>query len=138
MDLLKRHRLEPAEKLDELGIELGLSKVSLDAIGKYCKLLEMICKCLVLPKDQYTHALYIVHLREILSLWLRMVDNVYQRGGATWITLDNALYKVDEDTAKRIKRERKPSLTLVFIIISFLEEKVFEKKHFRSKTYCTV
>ena len=134
MDVLKRHRLKPSEKLDVLGIELGLSGRSVEVIGSYCDLLKMICKCLALPEDQYSQALYVVRLREILSLWLKMVDNVYQRGGATWVALDNALYEVDKDTAMKIRIERKTSLTLVLYHYFSLEEKNFEKKHFRSKT----
>ena len=134
MDVLKGHRLESFEKLDELGIKLGLSGRSVEAVRRYHELLEMICKCLALPEDQYSQALYVVCLREILSLWLRMVDNVFQHGGATWVALDNALYEVDKVTAMKIRIERKTSLTLVLYHYFSLEEKNFEKKHFRSKT----
>ena len=107
MDVLKRHRLKSSEKLDELGIKLGLSDESIVVIRKYRELLTRICECLVLPRDDSILALYAVHLREILSLWLMMVDNVYQHGGATWVALDNALYEVDKVTATKIRRERK-------------------------------
>ena len=119
MDVLKRHRLESAEKLDQLGLELGLSNGSIDAIRGYLRLLVMVCQCLALPKDECILALYGVHLREILTLWLRMVDDVSRHGGTTWVALDNALNKVDKDTAMKIRKERKTVLNLCLIITSF-------------------
>lgn len=119
MDVLKRHRLESTEKLDQLGLELGLSDGSIKAIRRYLKLLGIVCQCLVLPNDECILALYGVHLREILTLWLRMVDDVSRHGGTTWVALDNALNKVDKDTAMKIRKERKTVLNLCLIITSF-------------------
>ena len=130
MNVLKRYRLSH-EKLNRLGIKLGLSRVSFVVIDEYVHLLMKVCECLALPEDHYMQALNVVRLREILSLWLRMVDHCE---GATWVALDNALYEVDKETAMSIRRERKPSLTLVLYYYFSLEERNFEMKHFRSKT----
>ena len=67
----------PENKWDDLGLNLGLLKNTLDCI----------------KKDSDTTSSY---LTECLSKWLRRADNVDSRGGATWDSLSTALRSMNE------------------------------------------
>ena len=77
IDLLKRCGF-PETKWDELGLRLGLLKNTLEAIERMNH--GDVSKC----------------LKECLSQWLRRVDNVDSRGGATWDSLSTALRSMSE------------------------------------------
>ena len=76
INLLKRCGF-PETKWDDLGLNLGLLKNTLDCI----------------KKDSYTTSSC---LTECLFQWLRKVDNVDSRGGATYDSLSIALRSMNE------------------------------------------
>ena len=77
IDLLKRCGF-PAAKWDELGLRLGLHKNTLEAIERNNG--GDVSRCLT----------------DCLAHWLRRVDNVDSRGGATWDSLLTALQSMNE------------------------------------------
>ena len=76
INLLKRCGF-PEIKWDDLGLNLGLLKNTLEVIRKDC---DTTSSCLT----------------ECLSQWLRRADNVDSRGGATWDSLSTALRSMNE------------------------------------------
>ena len=77
IDLLKRCGF-PETKWDDLGLRLGLLKNTLEAIERMNR--GDVSRCLT----------------ECLSQWLRRVDNVDSRGGATYDSLLTALRSMNE------------------------------------------
>ena len=63
----------------ELGLALGLSKDTLDAIEAFYR--EGVGRCLI----------------ECLSKWLKRVDDVNSKGGATWDSLSTGLRSINEN-----------------------------------------
>ena len=76
IDLLKRCGF-PETKWDDLGLNLGLLKNTLDNIA-----------------DTFTRPE--ARLIECLSKWLCRADNVDSKGGATWDSLSTALRSMNE------------------------------------------
>ena len=76
INLLKRCCF-PEIKWDDLGLNLGLLKNTLEVIRKDC---DTTSSCLT----------------ECLSQWLRRADNVDSRGGATYDSLSTALRSMNE------------------------------------------
>lgn len=60
-------------------------------------------------------------LQECLSAWLHMKDDVESKGGPTWISLKDALKKLDENAvANGIEKDCK-TLTVIYNIYNFLQ-----------------
>ena len=77
IDLLKRCGF-PETKWDDLGLRLGLLQITLEVIKR--KNHGDVLRCLI----------------DCLSQWLRGIDNVDSRGGATWDSLLTALRSMNE------------------------------------------
>ena len=79
IDSLKRCGF-PENKWHDLGLRLGLLQTTLEAIERNNHCDASLC------------------LIDCLSKWLRRVDNVFSRGGATWDSLSVALRSMNEIT----------------------------------------
>ena len=87
LKMLKRDGFDPSElNLYQLGEELGLNR-SLSHIEDYLMLLGLVCMVLGFSEEETSTAMSNVHLKAVLILWVREVDNVSERGGATKMLL---------------------------------------------------
>ena len=102
LELLDKCRF-PVKRWHDLGLRLGLSGNTLDIIER-------------------NHPFDIERcLDECLSLWLRRVDNVDNRGGATWDSLSTALRSMKEiAVADKLDKESKLFLFNTFNLIFYL------------------
>ena len=89
LELLDKCRF-PVKRWHDLGLRLGLSSNTLDIIERDHT--SDIRRCLT----------------ECLSLWLRRIDSVDERGGATWDSLSTALRSMKEiAVADKLDKESK-------------------------------
>lgn len=91
---LRRDDFDPSKSSPyQLGEELGLNS-SLSHIGDYLQLLDSVCMILGFTKEETATAMSNVCLEVVLMLWLKEVDSVSERGGATKTSLRRAIDKV--------------------------------------------
>ena len=101
LNLLKRCGF-PQTRWYELGLTLGLHKDTLDAIERNHP--GDVCRCLI----------------ECLSKWLRRVDYVDSKGGATFDSLSNALKSMNENAAAdKLDQESKLISSCLHVCHSF-------------------
>ena len=101
IDVLKKSGF-PVVRWVDLGLRLGLLKITLDTIEKSHT--GDIPGCLT----------------ECLSKWLSRVDNVDHRGGTTWHSLSVSLHSMDENAVvDKLEQESKYKL-LRSILIEFI------------------
>ena len=80
----------PESRWHDLGLRLGLHKITLDAIEKNHS--GDVSRC----------------LKECLSQWLSRADSVDSRGGATYDSLSDAIRSMDENAvADKLDKESK-------------------------------
>ena len=101
--LLQKSRF-PETKWQELGLQLGLLKTTLDVIKND-------------NSNTYTC------LNECLDRWLRRNDNVDSRGGATYDSLSNALRSMNE-TAVADQMDKKSELLPVLVVFTIVQNSV--------------
>ena len=102
LELLDKCRF-PVKRWRNLGLKLGLSSNTLDIIESDHP--SDIERC----------------LDECLSRWLRRVDSVDKRGGATWDSLSTALRSMKEiAVADKLDKESKLFLFKTFNLIFYL------------------
>ncbi|XP_019855142.1 PREDICTED: uncharacterized protein LOC109584021 [Amphimedon queenslandica] len=91
---LRRDGFDPSKSSPyQLGEELGLN-TSLSHIDDYLRLLDSVCMVLGFTKKETAIAMSNVCLKVVLTLWLKEVDNVSERGRATKTSLKRAIDKV--------------------------------------------
>uniref|UniRef100_A0A1X7T2H7 Death domain-containing protein n=1 Tax=Amphimedon queenslandica TaxID=400682 RepID=A0A1X7T2H7_AMPQE len=98
LDLLKRCGF-PQTRWHELGLRLGLHKDTLGAIKR--------------DNDRTNDCLI-----ECLSKWLRRVDNVDSKGGATFDSLSDALKSMNENAASDKLDQESKLISLIVLVLT--------------------
>ena len=99
LDLLERCGFPPT-RWHELGLRLGLHKYTLDVLEAIFR--DDVSRCLI----------------ECLSKWLRRVDNVDSRGGATFDSLSDALKSMKENAAADKLDQESKLISLIVLVLT--------------------
>ena len=99
LDLLERCGFPPT-RWYELGLRLGLHKYTLDVLEAIFR--DDVSRCLI----------------ECLSKWLRRVDNVDSRGGATFDSLSDALKSMNENAAADKLDQESKLISLIVLVLT--------------------